>query len=84
MKIGHGSLQYSTSLLQGSLHCTGVLGACCLPKTQSGADEAELEADLAPVSLLSHSQKLYLLKGKCEFRENHSANYFCSNRDCYA
>lgn len=30
VKIGHGSLQHSTSLLHGSPHCTGVLGMCCL------------------------------------------------------
>lgn len=48
------------------------------------ADETELGADLAPLSLLPHSQKLYLLKGKCKVRENHSANCFYSTRDCYA
>lgn len=33
-------------------------------------------ADLASISPLPHSQRTVLLKGKCEFKERHTANYF--------
>lgn len=72
--------QHFSSAWQPALHrCAGNV----LPGLNP-ADETELGADLAPLSLLPHSQKLYLLKRKCKVRENHSANCFYSTRDCYA